>query len=249
MSRKKHISHKKRDFEQNNGRKDNSRSNTNLNYNQIKHWAKQTWHFIWHSNSILSWIVNIILAYVIIRFLFYPGLGLLFSTSFPMVAVISGSMEHKIINHDSDRTPHLCGNRFAETQHRVDFDTYWENCGDWYEQHNITQEQFSSFSFPRGFNKGDIILIYGEDTKNLKIGDVIVFMSSVRHEPIIHRIVGIEERNGELVFMTKGDHNQNIGPMDTNISEDAIIGKGVFRIPYLGWIKIWFTNTVQLIAR
>ena len=56
---------------------------------------KGIWYFIWEDNSLLSWIVNVILAFVLIKFIIYPGLGLLFSTSYPIVAVVSGSMEHQ----------------------------------------------------------------------------------------------------------------------------------------------------------
>ncbi|MFT4343278.1 MAG: signal peptidase I [Candidatus Woesearchaeota archaeon] len=223
----------------------NHQSNT---YQKGKEYAKKTWHFIWHSDSILSWIVNIVLAYVIIRFLFYPGLGMLFGTSFPMVAVISGSMEHRITAQDSYHMPTLCGITFENAQRSISPNLYWEHCGSFYEEYNITQDKFSSFLFPRGFNKGDIIIIYGQDTKYLKIGDVIVFRSNVRAEPIIHRIIQIDEVNGEFVFTTKGDHNQALGPMDINIQESAVLGKGVFRIPYLGWVKIWFTDLVNLVA-
>ena len=55
---------------------------------------KKTWHFIWEDDSVWSWIVNIILAIVLIKFIIYPGLGLVLGTSYPIVAVVSDSMEH-----------------------------------------------------------------------------------------------------------------------------------------------------------
>ncbi|MBW2993462.1 hypothetical protein KY317_02720, partial [Candidatus Woesearchaeota archaeon] len=62
-----------------------------MKFKEIVH---KTWDFIWNSNSVWSWIVNIILAFVIIKFLLYPGLGLVTGTSHPIVAVVSNSMEH-----------------------------------------------------------------------------------------------------------------------------------------------------------
>ena len=56
---------------------------------------KKVWHFIWEDNSIWSWIVNIILAFILIKFIVYPGLGLALGTSYPIVAVVSNSMEHE----------------------------------------------------------------------------------------------------------------------------------------------------------
>ena len=56
---------------------------------------KKFWYFIWEDNSIWSWIVNVILAFLLIKFLVYPGLGIILGTDYPIVAVVSESMEHK----------------------------------------------------------------------------------------------------------------------------------------------------------
>ena len=56
-------------------------------------WGK-IWHFLWYEDSVASWLVNIVLAFVLIKFVLYPGLGLILGTQFPVVAVVSSSMEH-----------------------------------------------------------------------------------------------------------------------------------------------------------
>ena len=61
---------------------------------KVKSFLKRAWHFIWSEDSILSWIANVILAFLLIYFIVYPVLGFIFGTSFPIVAVVSGSMEH-----------------------------------------------------------------------------------------------------------------------------------------------------------
>ena len=55
---------------------------------------KKIWDFIWHDDSFASWIVNVLIAFVVVKFLIYPGLGYILDTPFPIVAVVSGSMEH-----------------------------------------------------------------------------------------------------------------------------------------------------------
>ena len=55
---------------------------------------KKTWNFLWKSDSVWSWLVSFVLAFIIVKFLIYPGLGLILGTGFPIVAVVSGSMEH-----------------------------------------------------------------------------------------------------------------------------------------------------------
>jgi len=190
--------------------------------------------------------LNIIIAFIFIKFIFYPAAGILMGTGYPLVAVVSGSMEHMKIDHEGG-IPNLCGNNYPETSLIVGFDDYWKECGEWYENKNITQSNFSNFYFKNGFNKGDIIFIYGENPKNLKIGDVIVFKRKFRSDPIIHRVVEINEGvEGKLFFVTKGDHNSGSAlGIDVNINEEIIIGKGVFRVPYLGWIKIWAVDAVS----
>jgi hypothetical protein len=63
--------------------------------------------------------------------------------------------------------------------------------------------------------------------------------------PIIHRVISKETVNGTIYFNTKGDHNPTQGTDDMMISQDRLLGKAFFRIPYLGWIKIGFFDIVN----
>ena len=189
---------------------------------------KKIWHFIWEEESLLSWIVNIILAFIIIKFLLYPGLGLMLGTSYPIVAVVSSSMEHD-----------------------VGFDEWWQDNENFYSKFNITKTEFSEFKFKNGFSKGDIMVLRGSYPENLEIGDTIVYQSG-RPDPIIHRIINARQEGSNIIFQTKGDNNiaQIISTDldETNINENAIIGKTVFRIPLLGYIKIMFVALVGWIV-
>jgi len=143
---------------------------------------KKTWHFIWEDNSIWSWLVNIALAFILVKFIIYPGLGLLFGTSYPVVAVVSGSMEHD-----------------------GSFDSWWNSQKDFYEKMGITKEDFKDYKFSNGFNKGDIMVLF--KAKNIKKGDVIVFWGSA-NEPIIHRVVKIDntyQTKGDHNSASRGD--------------------------------------------
>lgn len=188
---------------------------------KFKKILKKTWHFIWHENSLLSWIVNIILAFIIVKFVIYPLIGLLLSTSYPIVAVVSGSMEHD----------------------NMQFDDWWDSNKDFYLQNGFIKSQFQQYSFPNGFNKGDIIVLKGTEPKDIKIGHVVVYKNQQYTNPIIHRIVKKYTKTDDYYFQTKGDHNSQ---PDSEINENQIIGKAIFRVPYLGWIKIWFTDLINL---
>jgi signal peptidase I len=197
----------------------------------MKYWKKRwkkVWHFIWEDNSVWSWIVNIVLAFVLIKFIVYPGLGFLLQTSHPVVAVVSESMEHN-------------GN----------FDDWWNKASDWYIANGIAKEDFEKFPLKSGFDKGDIMVLKGRNPKNIEIGDVIVFWSA-KKDPIIHRVVKKWQENRVYYFQTKGD-NYKTNPAsikssfldETKVSEEQVVGNAVLRIPLLGYVKIWFVDILN----
>jgi len=140
----------------------------------------------------------------------------------------------------------ICG-KVLHYSKSLTLDEYWNVCGDFYEKYGITKNDFMKFSFKNGFNTGDIMILKGVKAEDLKIGDVIVY-KGMRPDPIIHRIVKGWTRDGRFYFQTKGDHNEKSNPDELEISEERIIGKALFRIPMLGWIKIGFVELLRLIG-
>lgn len=191
---------------------------------------RKVWHFIWEDNSIWSWIANVVLAFILIKFIVYPALGFLLSTTHPVVAVVSESMEHN-----------------------SGFDAWWDKSGKWYSDNGIKKEDFSNFPLRNGFNKGDIMVLMGKNANDIKVGDVVVFWS--RETPIIHRVVKKWQIGNDHYFQTKGD-NYRTNPTsiksplldETSIKEDRLVGNAVLRIPLIGYIKIWFVEIIGLFA-
>jgi signal peptidase I len=213
--------------------------------------VRRAWNWVWNSDSILSWIVAMILIYAFIKLIFFPGLSLIFGTALPIAGVESSSMDHQMIKVSDDQY-YLCGKFFSKSEkERINFEEYWGRCGSWYSSRNISKEEFSEFSMSNGFKKGDVVIVWGRFTP--KVGDIIIFQqkSSTAPNPIIHRIVKIE--NG--ILQTKGDHNgeqltASNNPYrtdETNISEDEIVGKAILKVPYLGYPKIWLTDFVKFV--
>ncbi len=198
-----------------------------MDLKKVKKHAKNAWHFIWEDDSALSWVLNVVIAFILIKFIVYPGLGFIFGTNYPIVAVVSGSMEHD-----------------------ENFDGWWDIQKDFYLERNITKEEFKTFRFNSGFNTGDIMVLFGTKPEKIKVGDVIVFSTSTRPDPIIHRVVRVWTENNELFFQTKGDHNDAINTYvnEGKISKDRYIGRSVFRIPLLGWIKIYAVNVINFVG-
>jgi signal peptidase I len=201
----------------------------------LKHSLKRFWYIVWEEDSVRSWVLNIILAFVIIKFLVYPGLGLVLNTQHPIVAVVSGSMEHD-------------GN----------FDEWWSSSArckemtckqsDFYAKYNISKDEFLSYDYKNGFNVGDIMVLYGKESEDIKTGEILVFNIG-QPVPIIHRIINNWDEKEKKYFTTKGDHNPDLfyAIREDRISEDQVIGVALLRVPYLGYIKIWFVELLRLL--
>ncbi len=207
----------------------------------IKAKLKRFWDWLWNSDSLWSYIVFLVLIFIVIKFIFLPGLGLIFGTSLPLAIVESSSMDHRVLQ-DLTGSLTICGKNFQDTKF-LNSNEYWNTCGSWYEQNtNITKSDFQTFSFKNGFKKGDIMVIFRKKTIN--IGDVIVFEAGSRH-PIIHRVISLSP------LQTKGDHNEGqlvpgnnpYNADEKNIPEEKLVGTAVLRIPWLGWPKLFIVET------
>ena len=86
-------------------------------------------------------------------------------------------------------------------------------------------------------NKGYVIIykaLNTEEKDNIEVGDIIVFHNDDLR--VIHRVVGKKEGNYGYCYFTQGDANQN---QDAGYRvEEDIIGKVIFRLPYLGQVTI-----------
>lgn len=204
-----------------------------------KNKLSQFWGWLWHSDSIWSWLVALAIAFISVKFIFFPALSFILGTGLPLVVVESSSMEHP-----SSLTGGIIGGiTGGAIVDNEDFDQWWEEKGSWYEQKGITKQEAEQWSLKTGFDKGDIMIVYGRS--KLEIGDVIIFNANTKH-PIIHRIVSID-RNG--IVETKGDNNADQLPAEKNISEDDLVGRAVFRIPKLGWLKLAFVEIINIFRK
>ncbi|MBI2044284.1 signal peptidase I [Candidatus Pacearchaeota archaeon] len=190
-----------------------------------KYWDK-FWFLLWKDDSFRGWAFSIVFLIIFIKFIFFPMLSFVTGTSLPLAIVESCSMYHE-------------GNLLSN------FDSWWENNGEKYSQFNIEKSGFEDFGFRKGFNKGDILFIRGVNPDKLEVGDVIVFQAGINH-PVIHRIIGIQEQNGERIFSTMGDHNIGQLQQEKSIAGGSIIGKASIKaMPYFGWIKLVFFEGIK----
>lgn len=208
----------------------------------MKQNLKRFWNYLGNEDSLGSWLLNLLIAFILIKFLIYPGLGLALGSELPVVAVVSASMEQSI-NEDDNGLYYMCGQRFMRNTD-LSKNEWWGYCGNWYEdRQNISQDDFESFPLSSGLYVGDLVILTGYSA--LSVGDVIVFDGG-RNVPIIHRIVEIFEEDGEIFYVTKGDNNADVQSIigEDKISESKIYGKAALRVPYFGYFRLILSQMI-----
>ena len=88
-----------------------------------------------------------------------------------------------------------------------------------------------SGSMEPAIKTGSVVIVKPAD--NYQINDIITFVDKDGGKSTTHRIVKTETENGETYFVTKGDANN--AEDNNKITEDKIIGKVLFSIPYAGY--------------
>lgn len=91
---------------------------------------------------------------------------------------------------------------------------------------------------------GDAIIVdktVAKDPNKLTVGDVLVF--KIKDTIYTHRIIEIKEINGKKAMITKGDREGQA--VDTwVVTNENIIGRVKFKIPYVGWPTVWLSRMV-----
>lgn len=102
----------------------------------------------------------------------------------------------------------------------------------------------SQSMYPK-IQKGDVVVIEQyydeEELRSIQEGEVLAF----KHDNIIvvHRVVRITERNGQLVFKTKGDNNNAEDSYD--VEQSQVVGVTKFKIPFIGHPSVWLSETIN----
>mgnify|MGYP000826223955 FL=1 len=95
-------------------------------------------------------------------------------------------------------------------------------------------------------NVYDAVVTMRVPTEKIEMYDVITFLSKdidTHGTPITHRVVGIvETEDGKVGYRTKGDNNN--AEDNALIMEDEVIGKVLFRIPMIGYVRTFITSRI-----
>jgi signal peptidase len=89
-------------------------------------------------------------------------------------------------------------------------------------------------------NPGDIIIDSSVSGGNIKVGDVVTYRAA-ENMLVTHRVMEIVDKNGKKMYKTKGDaNNTDDGRL---VSQEQIVGRVNFRIPYGGYVSR-FTRSI-----
>ena len=89
----------------------------------------------------------------------------------------------------------------------------------------------------------DAVVVRRCKIDDIKIGDVVTYRSmddAFYGILITHRVVNIENVNGQKLFVTKGDNNETIDR--SPIKFEQVLGKVAMRIPKIGYLKYFLTD-------
>lgn len=93
-------------------------------------------------------------------------------------------------------------------------------------------------------NVYDAVVTMRVSENKIKLYDIITFLSKeidTQGTPITHRVVGIlKTSDGERAYRTKGDNNASEDR--ALIRQSEVIGKVLFRIPMIGYVKTFLSS-------
>lgn len=111
-----------------------------------------------------------------------------------------------------------------------------------------------SGSMEPSFYRGDIVAVENVNTyygvqefdpyTDVNVGDVVVYDAQWYSEPVVHRVIDINQINGSTYYTIKGDNNEVEDPYlvsPSQIKAKVItIGDNLLVIPKIGYITLWF---------
>ena len=90
-------------------------------------------------------------------------------------------------------------------------------------------------------DKGDAVIFKSYKGGSLKEGDIIIYIKE--DIKTVHRIVKMENVNGEYRYFTKGDKNKEIDN-GYRVKKD-IVGVTIFKIKYIGYPTLWLRDIFE----
>jgi len=87
-------------------------------------------------------------------------------------------------------------------------------------------------------NIGDAVIFENYKKQNLKSNDIIIFEKNGLN--LVHRVVKVENLNGNIRYYTKGDANTEIDSW--TVTDNDVLGIAKFKINYIGYPSLWLRS-------
>lgn len=98
-----------------------------------------------------------------------------------------------------------------------------------------------SDSMEPAYSAGDVVIVKSVSPENINEGDVVTFdWANAADGRVTHRVIGVERREQQLYFETKGDANEDADPQAVPASQ--VVGRVWFGIPHIGY-GLWFARS------
>lgn len=199
--------------------------------------------------KIIYWIVYLLYS-LLLAFIIFKLLGLILGTSLPLATVVSGSMEPSFYRGDI-MVIKGAKNLNAETI-TISENIKTKNLSD-FSKIEYSKNEYGVLEAETITIANQEVIIKDAITNN---NSVVVYKSNLTGRDIIHRVVLIiDAEDGEFV-LTKGDNGETnyIIDQDCTVNGNYIIngclhmypietkdllGKKLFKIPYIGYLKLF----------
>ena len=219
------------------------------------------------NKSWISWTVYLISA-LVFALLLYSVIGFVLKTPFPLVIVVSGSMEPVYFRGDliilQGATADTLNAPVVELpQQSLQGSSVGEFAVTYCINKNSPDQEIPCSAFRSQFLSGQIkpsdvttskILIVdrNQEISVKTAGDVVVYFSDLQgNKPVIHRaVLKIKAKDGVFI-LTKGDSafnpfiDQEAGISYSPIPVSELKGKSLFKIPLIGYLKLLLIDDVQ----
>jgi len=81
---------------------------------------------------------------------------------------------------------------------------------------------------------GDAVVVGEVNGDDVRVGDVITYVTADRSAPTTHRVIEIQQTAAGPEFVTQGDNNED--PDASTVTPDRLVGRVILTIPYIGYV-------------
>jgi signal peptidase I len=89
---------------------------------------------------------------------------------------------------------------------------------------------------------GDAVVVAEVSGENVRVGDVITYVTADRSAPTTHRVIEIQETAAGPEFVTQGDNNED--PDASTVTPDRLVGRVMLTIPFIGYVVEFVGTTI-----